>query len=55
MNRVVTPSLSVDGLKQPGCGGDEEEPLYFPQRLPQHGQSVWDPFGGGAAQRAART
>lgn len=52
---LFSPSLCADGLKQPGCGGDEEEPLYFPQRLPQHGQSVWDPPGGGAAQWAART
>lgn len=50
---LLSTSLFADGLKQPGCGGDEEEPLYFPQRLPQHCQSVRDPPGGGAAQRAA--
>lgn len=27
-------SLCADGLKQLGCGGDEEEPQYFPQWLP---------------------
>ncbi|TRY65092.1 hypothetical protein DNTS_026849, partial [Danionella cerebrum] len=27
-----------DGLKQLGCEGDEEEPLYFSQRLPYHDQ-----------------
>lgn len=51
---LLSMSLCADGLKQLGCGGDEEEPLYFPQRLPQHGQSVRDPSGGGAAQRSAR-